>query len=207
MTSSWEELLKDRLQLYGHRNWVAIADSAYPAQSRQGIETVAAREEQTNVLGKAIALLRECQHIKPVIYTDEELRFVAEEDAPGISSYREKLNGLLAGFDVCVLPHEEIISRLDRAVISFACSLSKPTCAFHIRRCSWSWSAGIGMARPRSGFGTQCDKRSVLEGKNDKRGKAHSLECGFAVRPTPQQFKQAFDERTPCSPIVHSCRS
>lgn len=114
MTSNWEELLKDRLQLYGHRNWVVIADSAYPAQSKQGIETVVAGEEQTNVLGKAFALLRACQHIKPVIYTDEELRFVSEEDAPGISSYREKLDGLLAGFDVCVLPHEEIISRLDR---------------------------------------------------------------------------------------------
>ena len=42
MKSNWEEVLKDRLQLYGHRNWLVIADSAYPAQSKQGIETIVA---------------------------------------------------------------------------------------------------------------------------------------------------------------------
>ena len=42
MKPNWEEILKDRLQLYGHRNWLVIADSAYPAQSRQAIETIVA---------------------------------------------------------------------------------------------------------------------------------------------------------------------
>ena len=56
MNSNWEEILKDRLQLYGHRNWLVIADSAYPAQSRQAIETIVADEEQTTVLE------RTCRH-------------------------------------------------------------------------------------------------------------------------------------------------
>ena len=30
MKANWEEILKDRLQAYGHRNWLVIADSAYP---------------------------------------------------------------------------------------------------------------------------------------------------------------------------------
>src|SRR5438105_2938044 len=47
--SRLEEILKDRLQLYGHRNWLVIADSAYPAQSRPAIETIVAGEEQTRV--------------------------------------------------------------------------------------------------------------------------------------------------------------
>ena len=95
MKSNWEEILKDRLQLYGHRNWLVIADSAYPAQSRQAIETIVADEEQTTVLERTFAILGGCKHIKPNIYTDEELTFVREEDAPGISSYREKLGSLL----------------------------------------------------------------------------------------------------------------
>ena len=37
------------------------------------------------------ALLSECKHIKPTIYTDQELAFVSEEDAPGITAYREQL--------------------------------------------------------------------------------------------------------------------
>lgn len=115
MNAKWEEILKDRLQLYGHRNWLVIADSAYPAQSRPAIETIVADEEQTTVLERTCALLAGCKHIKPNIYTDDELTFVGEEDAPGIHSYRERLGSLLSGHEVQVLPHEEIIAKLDRA--------------------------------------------------------------------------------------------
>jgi len=115
MKLNWQEILKDRLQLYGHRNWLVIADAAYPAQSRQAIETIFADAEQTTVLEQTFTVLRGCKHIEPSIYTDEELRFVREEDAPGITSYREKLDGLLNRRAVRVLPHEEIISKIDRA--------------------------------------------------------------------------------------------
>ena len=125
MRPNWEEILKDRLQLYGHRNWLVIADSAYPAQSSQGIETIVADEEQTTVLDRVFAILRTCQHIKPRVYTDEELRFVPEQDAPGITSYREKLGSLLEGHEMCALPHEEIISRLDQVGERFRVLLIK----------------------------------------------------------------------------------
>jgi hypothetical protein len=115
MKPNWEDILRDRLQLYGHRNWLVIADSAYPAQSRRAIETIVADEEQITVLERAFVILGGCKHIKPIIYTDEELTFVREEDAPGIGSYREKLDSLLKGGGARVLPHEEIISKLDRA--------------------------------------------------------------------------------------------
>lgn len=114
MSSSWQALVKDRLQLFGHRNWLVIADSAYPAQSRQGVETIVADEEQTTALVKTFKILHECKHIKPTIYTDTELAFVLEEDAPGITSYRKQLSELLSGYEVRALLHEEIISRLDR---------------------------------------------------------------------------------------------
>ena len=114
MTSRWEETLKDRLQLYGHRNWLVIADSAYPAQSRQGIETIVSNGEHTSVLARTFEMLHECQHLKPKIYTDEELSFIAEKDAPGVTCYRDQLKALFQGYPVCTLPHEQIISRLDR---------------------------------------------------------------------------------------------
>jgi hypothetical protein len=102
----WEEILKDRLQLYGHRNWFVIADSAYPAQSRPAIETIVADEEQTTVLERTSAILGGCTHIKPNIYADEELAFVREEEAPGISSYRERLGACSPDPKLRVLPHE-----------------------------------------------------------------------------------------------------
>ena len=111
MSSQWEEMLKDRLPLYGHRNWIVIADSAYPAQSSDGVETIVADGEQTAVLARTFALLGECRHIKPTIYTDQELNFVSEADAPGVTAYRGQLEQILKGQDMRVLPHDEIISK------------------------------------------------------------------------------------------------
>ena len=61
MKANWEEILKDRLQLYGHRNWLVIADSAYPAQSRPAIETIVADEEQTTSAGTHVCNSRRMQ--------------------------------------------------------------------------------------------------------------------------------------------------
>jgi hypothetical protein len=125
MTSHWEEILKDRLQLYGHRNWIVVADSAYPAQSRQGIETIVANDEQTTVLARTFGILRQYKHVKPTIYTDEELSFVLEGDAPGVTSYRKQLGLLFTDNEARALPHEEIISRLDRIAEMFRVLLVK----------------------------------------------------------------------------------
>jgi hypothetical protein len=125
MKSNWQEILKERLQLYGHRNWLVIADSAYPAYSRQGIETIVAKEGQTTVLARVFAVLRACKHIRPTICIDEELRFAAEKDAHGITSHRKKLSRLLDGYSVCAFPHEEIISRLYRLSKKFRVLLVK----------------------------------------------------------------------------------
>lgn len=125
MKPNWKEALKDRLQLYGHRNWLVIADSAYPAQSRQAIETIVVDEEQTTVLEETLVILSECKHIEPNIYTDQELNFIDDNDAPGISSYRRELSVLLKGYEIRTLPHEEIISTLDRVGEKFRVLLIK----------------------------------------------------------------------------------
>jgi hypothetical protein len=125
MMAQWEEILKDRLQLYGHRNWLVIADSAYPAQSKEGIETIVADEAQTAVLARVFSTLRAAKHVKPTIYVDKELRFVPEEDAKGITLYREELGNLLRHYNVRALPHEQIIAKLDLLAKKFRVLLIK----------------------------------------------------------------------------------
>jgi L-fucose mutarotase/ribose pyranase (RbsD/FucU family) len=125
MKPDWKAILEDRLKLYGHRNWLVVADSAYPAQSRQAIETIVADEEQTTVLRQVLGLVRDCKHIKANIYMDGELKFVREHEAPGVDSYRETLGDLVKGHEVRVLPHEEIIATLDRVGQKFRVLLIK----------------------------------------------------------------------------------
>jgi hypothetical protein len=118
-TSDWRHRLADRLPLFGHRNWIVVADSAYPAQSRSGIETVVAPEDQFDVVRTVWQALRGCTHVRAHVYTDEEMAFVAEDDARGISQYRDQLVNLFAGSKLNQLLHEEIIARLDQSAQVF----------------------------------------------------------------------------------------
>ena len=119
LQSSWEALVGNRLQLYGHRNWIVIADSAYPAQARQGIETIFSNDEPVDVVRRILAKIRSSSHVKPSIVIDRELEFISEEDAPGVSAYRQELAGILGSIDTEALPHEQIIAKLDEAAHLF----------------------------------------------------------------------------------------
>ncbi len=116
---SWQQKLQETIPVFGHRNWIVIADSAYPAQSRSGIETVVSGADQIEVVEKTLAAVAASRHVRPIIYTDQELKFVREEDAPGISAYRQQLGKLLEKREVNVLEHEKIISLLDQAGQTF----------------------------------------------------------------------------------------
>jgi hypothetical protein len=115
----WRSVLEERLPYYGHRNWIVIADSAYPLQSAPGIETILSNESQVETVRHTLALLAKTSHVRPVVYTDHELSFVPEADATGITAYRQLLGGVfegaLPGQQIFTLPHEDIIHKLDQA--------------------------------------------------------------------------------------------
>ena len=115
----WKDVLAERLPAFGHRNWVVIADSAYPAQARGGIETVVTNADQLTVVKGALEELAKAKHVRPVVYLDAELAHVPEADAPGIGKYRDELAKLLGGRKPRSVPHEQVIARLDKAGETF----------------------------------------------------------------------------------------
>jgi D-ribose pyranose/furanose isomerase RbsD len=115
----WKAKLQKEIPLLGHRNWVVVVDSAYPLQIAPGIETVYADADQLAVVKGVLAELAKATHVKPTIYTDAELKFVAETNAPGITAYRKGLASVLTNQTVQVLPHEQIIGKLDEAGKTF----------------------------------------------------------------------------------------
>ena len=114
-TTPWESQLNAILPLYGHRNWIVVADTAYPAQSKPGIETLVSGDDQIPVVRKVLDAIVAAKHIRANVYTDRELAFVAEPDAPGVQEYRQQLDAVLHGAHVHQLPHEQIIHKLDQA--------------------------------------------------------------------------------------------
>lgn len=143
----WRAKLRQAIPLYGHRNWIVVADAAYPAQARPGIETVVANEEHVAVLEEVLAGVAASRHVRALALTDKELAFVADADAPGIEAYRRKLDQMLSGRERSVLGHEQIIARLDQAAQTFRVLVIKTnmalpyTSVFLQLDCGY-WSAG-----------------------------------------------------------------
>ena len=123
--TGWERQLKARLPLLGHRNWIVVADSAYPAQSRPGIETIVAGAGQIEVARSVLSAIEAAKHVRANIYLDRELQFVAEDDAPGVSLYRAQLAKLLDGVETVALPHDQIIAKLDQTAQLFSVQIIK----------------------------------------------------------------------------------
>lgn len=124
---SWHETLMREMPLLGHRNWIVVADSAYPLQNAAGIEVVATGLSQTDLLAAVLDALSKTRHVRPVFFTDAELPFVAEQDANGISAYRAQLSSLLKGGPVSSLEHEQILAKMQDAANSYHVLVLKST--------------------------------------------------------------------------------
>ena len=123
-TADWQVRLHNEIPLMGHRNWIAIVDSAYPLQTSEGIETVETNGDQLDVVRRVMHEVVESPHLRPVVFTDAELKAVPEDDAPGVTYYRDSLTHFLGEFNSGSLerqslPHEQIISKLDEAGKTF----------------------------------------------------------------------------------------
>ncbi len=143
----WESQLSSYLPLLGHRNWIVVADAAYPAQSRSGIDTIVASADQLETVQKVFSAIEASRHLRPIVYADSELSFVAESDAPGVTDYREQLSKVFYGTTVTHLPHEQIIHKLDQSAQLFRILIVKTemtipyTSVFFELDCGY-WNAG-----------------------------------------------------------------
>ena len=119
LQADWKKDLSEQLPLLGHRNWVVVADSAYPLQTAPGIETIYVGGDHVGVVSDVLELLKAQKHVRPVIFIDSELEHVDEAHAPGIDSVRKDLKAQLKGSGAQRLAHEAIIDQLDEAGESF----------------------------------------------------------------------------------------
>jgi D-ribose pyranose/furanose isomerase RbsD len=123
-SDEWDELeeledLEDLLPALGHRNWIQIADMAFPSLASPGVQTIVADEEFLPVLDFVLEALSEQPHIRPIVWLDAELDFVREEWAPGITQFRQELSERLQGLPVNKLPHEQLIAKLNEVSKQF----------------------------------------------------------------------------------------
>jgi L-fucose mutarotase/ribose pyranase (RbsD/FucU family) len=116
---TWEDQLLKELPALGHRNWLVVADSAFPAQISPGMEVVVSNEDHFAVLEKVLRALGQSKHIRPIVYLDKELDFVPEDQAPGIDACRKRLKDMLSRYGTKPVLHEELIARMDQVAKTF----------------------------------------------------------------------------------------
>ena len=62
--------------MFGHRNWIVVADAAYPQQSNQAIKTLAINTDQLEVVEFVNQLIEKTSHVNATIFVDKEMEFV-----------------------------------------------------------------------------------------------------------------------------------
>jgi len=126
---TWEQKLVQELPALGHRNWIVVADSAFPLQVSPGIEVIVSGEDHFAVLEKALKAVDASKHLRPRVYLDKELTFVTEDLAPGIEACREKLKEMLKGRETVPLLHANLIARLNMVGRTFRILMIKTNLA------------------------------------------------------------------------------
>ncbi len=118
-TAGWKSFLRQQIPILGHRNWIVIADSAYPAQNSSGITTVETGATQVEVVQEVMRQLATAKHVAPIIYLDAELKHLNDSLAPGVDHYKNDLHRALNGHATQSLLHMDLINKLDESGKTF----------------------------------------------------------------------------------------
>lgn len=118
-SENWKTEVENTIQLFGHRNWIVVADGAYPKQSNPAIKTITVDANQLEVVQFVQESIEKTAHVQANIFVDKEMAFVSEKDAKGIENYRLELNKILNTKNLNTKLHEEIIGDLDKSAELF----------------------------------------------------------------------------------------
>jgi len=108
---AWKDELKNELPLLGHRNWIVVADMAYPLQTEPGIKTIYTDASYMEVLDFVYKAIGRMPHVKANIYQDKELSYLDEDHLVGLDTLRRQMKALFGGAITPVL-HDELIKGL-----------------------------------------------------------------------------------------------
>ena len=118
-SSRWKAVIQSRLPLYGHRNWIVVADSAFPVYAAPGIETIVVNDDLPSVLKYVAGAISSSRHVRATVFLGQELQFVEERDYPGVSELRKQITAPFSRDQVSSISHTEVMSKIDEAGKTF----------------------------------------------------------------------------------------
>ncbi len=123
----WKDVIQNRLSLYGHRNWIVVADSAFPVYAEPGIETIVVNADLLSVLRYVASAISSSSHVRATVFLDQELQFIDERDYPGVSELRKQIRAAFAKDQISSIPHTEVMTKIGEAGKTFRILFIKTT--------------------------------------------------------------------------------
>lgn len=115
INKNWKAQFNQTLPLLGHRNWIVVADKAFPQQNAAGMEVINTNEDLLPVLQYVLQQVNTSSHVKPIIYRDKELSFITEDQAKGVKKFANESQQLFNSEQVQTILHDSIFTKLDEA--------------------------------------------------------------------------------------------
>ena len=128
----WKSKFNETLSLLGHRNWIVVVDKAYPQQIGQGVLTIDTNENLDTVLDYVLSKVEEAPHVKPIVYTDLELKYMDDYLSPGAEDMRntiyEVIHKYVEGNLNCLHHNKELFPRFEKVAEQFSILVLKTNC-------------------------------------------------------------------------------
>jgi D-ribose pyranose/furanose isomerase RbsD len=115
INKDWKARFNQTLLLLGHRNWIVVADKAFPQQNAAGMEVINTNEDLLPVLQYVLRQVNASSHVKPIIYRDKELSFITEDQAKGVKQFANESQQLFNGQQIQTILHDSVFTKLDEA--------------------------------------------------------------------------------------------
>ncbi len=143
---AWRAKVAEAMPLLGHRNWILVVDSAYPLQVSPGIQTIETNADELEVVQTVLHAINRSIHVRPLITMDAELPLVPEDDAPGVTTYRNNIADILRDYPLQSQPHQQTLDEMDKIaqqyhVLVLKTNMTVPYSSVFIRLDCKYWSA------------------------------------------------------------------
>lgn len=117
--NQWRGAVDRQAAQLGYRNWIVIAESSFPAQSRPGMRQVMAPVDVPEALDYVLRALEQTEDVRPQVYLTRELRSVENDFAPGIDQLRKRIQSSLHGHETTELDQQSLLTLLEDANRSY----------------------------------------------------------------------------------------
>ncbi len=115
----WLGTIRHELNYLGARNWVVIAEAAFPTSSRRGLRVIQVDAEIPDVLDGLEGVIEEKHHVKPRIYLTREIGEMPYDYAPGVKVHRSDIKDALHGRETLHLDNEMLMSLINNTSKSY----------------------------------------------------------------------------------------